>query len=103
MELRKLGEQLGIDNRTVRYVVEQKLVADLKIKPGRGARRVLTVSQAKKVALAALLHVAGLRSEKIRAIVKGSSGALSRWTEQIVIPGRVELTINMTDVYGVLR
>lgn len=103
MELRQLGEKLGLENRTVRYVVEQKLVPDLKISPGRGARRVLTVPQAKKVALAAMLHDAGLRSERIRAIVKGVGGALSRWTTEIVIPGNVQLTINMTDVYGVLR
>jgi hypothetical protein len=103
MELRQLGEQLGIDNRTVRYVVEQKLVPDLKLAPGRGARRVLTVPQARKVALAAMLHEAGLRSEKIRAMVTYMAGALSRWAEDLQMPGNVQITIDMRKVYQVLR
>ncbi len=71
MELSEIGIRLGIDNRVLRYLMEQKLVPGLqRVNKGRGSRRKLTTAQARLVGVAAMLHVEGFRPPAITKILK---------------------------------
>lgn len=77
MELSEVGTRLGLENRTLRYVMEQELVPGLaKVNQGRGTRRQLTLHQARLVGLASLLHQSGIRGDALKATLKKGRPAL---------------------------
>lgn len=83
MELSEIGVRLNIENRTLRYVVEQGIVPGLeRVNQGRGNRRRLSKSQAQSVALAAMLHDSGLRGSLLqKALQSGRAALRSKETE----------------------
>ena len=71
MELSEVGTLLGVNNRVLRYLLEQELVPGLtKVNQGRGSRRKLTVAQARLVGVAAAMHVQGFRPPVITTTLK---------------------------------
>lgn len=69
--LKELSEGLGLEMRTLRYVVERGLVPGLSsIRPGRGSRRELTPTQAILVAVAAMLYAQGIRGEALQRVLE---------------------------------
>lgn len=78
MELREIGERLGLDHRTLRYVAEQGIVPGLQVNKGRGNRRKLNTRQARLIGLAACLYASGLRGKLLRDALKYGSRAFHK-------------------------
>lgn len=68
LQLKELGQALGIRNRTLRYVTENKLVPGLKI--AQSMPRELTSEEATLVALAAILYDHGIEGNAAVEIVR---------------------------------
>lgn len=71
MELKDIGDAIGIPNRTMRYIMEQGLVPGLSnVNQGRGSRRSMSIRQARLVAVAAVLHELGYRGPVVKDLLK---------------------------------
>ena len=78
IRLAEIGERLPADGRLLRYLVEQGLVngvAPDRLTPGRGSPRALTQKQARRLALAAVLHRLGLRGDAFQSVLKAAEKA----------------------------
>jgi hypothetical protein len=71
VQLKRIGEQLGIKNRLLRYVVDHNLVPGLNgVGEGHFIPREFTTEEATLIALAALLHDHGFRGPAVPAILR---------------------------------
>ena len=71
MELAEIGDALGLEKRTLRYILEQGIVPGLEdVNQGRGYRRKLKVREAQLVAVAGVLHEQGFRGPVVQTMLK---------------------------------
>lgn len=106
MELSEVGVKLGVDNRVLRYLMEQKLVPGLsQVNKGRGSRRKLTIAQARLVGVAALMHVDGFRPPVIIRTLKDVKKAIAMGLKVLRVKSSeyVTVVINVEMICEVIR
>lgn len=106
LELSDVGDRLGVDNRVLRYIVEQQIVGGLlKINQGRGTRRRLTKHQAVLVGLAAIFHNYGMRGPILKILVAKARTAVSDKQRDITVTLTTNnvstaITVNAATIYS---
>lgn len=86
MNLQEISRAIGVNIRTLRYLMEQDLVPGLRREsPGRGIRRVLNTEEARMLAFAAILHELGFRGSAARSLAAAARPRLKKQESTIVV------------------
>lgn len=100
VQLKSLGQILGIRNRTLRYVVDNNLVPGVHTDgPGHFVPREFTEQESALIAAAAILHDHGFRGTAAAEIVRKAASQLAEGKLTILVdfrgdfPVKVQLSI----------
>lgn len=103
MQLKSLGQALGIRNRTLRYVVDNGLVPGLDGEgQGHFVPREFTEEEAVLIAVAAILHTHGFRGPVVTEIVRKAVPQLREGKGVITVDFREGFPVQVRLTLGTL-
>jgi hypothetical protein len=103
VQLKNIGQLIGIKTRTLRYVVDHDLVPGLpNNSQGRAVPREFTQEESVLIALAAVLHDYGFRGEAATNIVRKARSQLSDGKGTVCVDFRGDFSVQVRISIGPL-